>query len=67
LGYALGAGTDPASATAEGVPTAAAALDLARQHRLELPITAAVHTVTTGTASVAEAITTLLARDLTEE
>ncbi|UWQ22371.1 NAD(P)H-dependent glycerol-3-phosphate dehydrogenase [Jannaschia sp. W003] len=67
LGLALGRGEPLPGATAEGVPTAAAALDLGRRHGLDLPITAAVHALTTGRLGVAEAIDALLSRDLTHE
>lgn len=67
LGHALGAGTPPPAATAEGVPTAEAALALAKREGLDLPITTAVHAVTTRQQTAAQAMAALLSRDLTEE
>ena len=67
LGLAIGQRTDRPQATAEGVPTAEAALRLGARHGLDLPVTAAVHALVTGAAEVEDAIAALLARDLTVE
>ena len=67
LGHALGAGRPPPDATAEGVPTAEAALALAAREGVELPVTAAVHALVAGAVAVEDAVRALLSRDLTTE
>lgn len=67
-GYMLGQGQTPdATKTVEGKPTAQAALALAQQHGIDMPITAMVSQVITGERSLSDAITALLSRDLTKE
>ena len=67
-GFTLGQGGTPdASKTVEGKPTAQAALDLARRHGIDMPITAMVSQIITGERSLSDAITDLLSRDLTKE
>ncbi|NDU89804.1 NAD(P)H-dependent glycerol-3-phosphate dehydrogenase [Ferrovum myxofaciens] len=48
---------------AEGVPTAPAALQLAQEHGVEMPITATVQKVLSGALNVQDAVLQLLARD----
>ncbi|MBV2359522.1 NAD(P)-dependent glycerol-3-phosphate dehydrogenase [Thalassococcus sp. CAU 1522] len=68
FGEALGRGDTPdATMTVEGKATARAALDIAERAGLSLPITTAVHAISTGQTSVADAIQGLLARPLKEE
>lgn len=51
----------------EGIPTAGAALTLARRHGVEMPITAAVHDVLCGGKDLLCALTELMSRDLRGE
>ena len=67
LGLALGRGADRPAATAEGVPTTHAALDLADRHGIDMPLARAVGSVLNGTADVRGALAALLSRDLTTE
>jgi glycerol-3-phosphate dehydrogenase (NAD(P)+) len=55
------------SMVAEGMETAVAALDLARRHRVDLPITAAVQAVLSGESGPEAAISLLMERSLTRE
>ncbi len=48
---------------AEGVPTALAVLELAHQHRVEMPITDTIQKVLSGTLSATGAVSHLMARD----
>ncbi len=67
-GFALGQGQAPdTSKTVEGVATALAALEVARRHDIDMPITSMVSQIIAGKTSLAHAITTLLSRDLTKE
>lgn len=52
---------------AEGVSTAAVALDLAARHRVDMPITHAVHKLLTGELNAPEALRQLLARETRDE
>ena len=61
-GYALGAGMPLPSATAEGVPTAAAACLAAERAGVEMPIAAAVRDVLRGQLTPADAAAVLLKR-----
>jgi glycerol-3-phosphate dehydrogenase (NAD(P)+) len=73
LGIELGQGQSLNEALArrlavtEGVHTASAVVALAKQHGIDMPIAAAVHTVISGAATVYEAIGALLARPLRAE
>lgn len=73
LGYALGEGQKldeilgSRTSVAEGVPTAAAALELARQRKINMPIVESVAAVLQETTSVDQAILDLLARPLKAE
>ncbi len=73
LGIHLGQGRPLAdvlaerNSVAEGVHTAGAALALAQQHGLEMPITEAVAAIVSGSLGVDEAIQTLLNRPFTTE
>jgi len=73
LGYALGQGQSLAEimagrkSVAEGVYTAAAAVALAAQHGVELPICAAVHRILDQGANVEAEISSLLSRPLRQE
>ncbi|MFO1208173.1 MAG: NAD(P)H-dependent glycerol-3-phosphate dehydrogenase [Amaricoccus sp.] len=67
LGQALGAGNPRPAGTVEGVATARAACQLGAAHGVELPIAAAVADVLDGTATIAQAMESLLARPLREE
>lgn len=73
LGLALGRGEALAdilkarTSVTEGVYTASAMVELARAHAVDLPISAAVHDILAGKASVREAIGELLARPLRAE
>ncbi len=48
---------------AEGVPTTKAVMELARRHRVEMPITEAVHAVLFESRDVIRALTDLMTRD----
>lgn len=68
LGLAIGQGQDfDTGITVEGAATARAMTDLAAQHGLDLPVTAAVNALVQGKSTVAEALQSLLARPLREE
>ena len=73
LGAALGQGKtlqtimEERRSVAEGVHTAKAVLALANKHQIEMPIAEAVDAIVSGTQSVEEAITGLLARPFTRE
>lgn len=73
LGYALGQGRALADilaerkSVAEGVHTAAAAVALAKQHNIEMPICEAVDRILNRNGSVDTAIDALLARPLKQE
>lgn len=73
LGIALGKGLSLADAlaasagVAEGATTARAALNLAAAHHIDMPITAAVDRVLSGTQSIDDAINNLLSRPLKAE
>jgi glycerol-3-phosphate dehydrogenase (NAD(P)+) len=69
-GFALGAGQPPdPAATVEGLATAQAVLRQAIRFGIaaDMPVTAMVGAVTTGRASVAQAVQTLMTRPLKEE
>jgi glycerol-3-phosphate dehydrogenase (NAD(P)+) len=51
------------NSVAEGVPTTGAVLQLARRHRVEMPITEAVHAVLFEGRDVIQALTELMTRD----
>lgn len=73
LGYALGQGQTledilaDRKTVAEGVPTAAAAAEVAQKHDVEMPIVAAVDAVLNKGADVQDVIQKLLARPLKAE
>ncbi len=73
LGRALGQGQHlhdvlgSRVAVTEGVYTAAAVAGLARKHRLDMPISQAVHAILEGRISIDEAIVTLMQRPLKAE
>lgn len=73
LGRGLGEGKSLTSilgsrtAVTEGVYTAAAVVDLARQKGIEMPIAEAVHAIIEGRISVEDAITALMLRPLKAE
>lgn len=73
LGFALGEGQrlddilSSRNSVAEGVPTAAAALELAKHHNIDVPIIESVAAVLQDTTSVDQAILDLLARPLKAE
>ena len=48
---------------AEGVPTTRAVMELARRHKVEMPITEAVHAVLFEGKDVFQALTDLMTRD----
>lgn len=72
-GRLLGQGCSPEETTqkltqtAEGMKSAAAVLELAQQHRVEMPIAQAVVAVLTGKLAVENIATLLLARELKAE
>ncbi len=68
-GLALGSGAAPAAATVEGLATARAVLQQALRFGMaaQMPVTTMVEAVTTGRASVADAVQTLMSRPLKEE
>ena len=66
-GLALGRGAPLPDATTEGVATARAAAALAARHGIDVPVTAAVEALTSGTVDLRGAMDALLSRDLTEE
>lgn len=71
-GLAIGRGADPAGVlgagrTIEGAPTARAALELARRHGVEMPITAQIEQVLYHGLDPAEAVRRLMARGATGE
>jgi glycerol-3-phosphate dehydrogenase (NAD(P)+) len=55
------------SEVAEGVRTAGATVELARRHRVEMPIAAAVHAVLEGRIAPEEAADRLMQRQLRPE
>lgn len=61
-GMTVAEATAATSQTAEGVKSAASILELARRHRVEMPITEVVVAVINGTITVAEAASLLMAR-----
>lgn len=73
LGYALGQGQQLAAilaarkSVAEGVTTAAAAVALAAQHQVDMPICTAVHRILDEGAAIDAEITGLLTRPLKQE
>ena len=73
LGMALGQGANlvdilaARTSVAEGVPTAAAALELAQKHNVEMPIVAAADAILNHGASVEDTISALLARPFRAE
>lgn len=73
LGIALGEGRKlddllgARASVVEGVYTASAVMDIAREHGLDLPICAAVQAIVSGSISVDEAIESLLARPFRAE
>ncbi len=66
-GLAFGSGNGQTGGTVEGLATARAAAMLAKMHRVDTPITAAVAQVVAGEASVETAMAALLSRPLKEE
>ena len=62
LGHALGRGEPAPGALAEGALTAAALVEMAREHGVDMPICAAVDAILTGRLSVSDAVEALLAR-----
>ena len=66
FGVALGRGENPAAASggklAEGAATAAALIALAREKRLEMPISATVEALIAGRIEAKAAVSALLAR-----
>ena len=73
LGRALGQGEKLEAvlggrvSVAEGIYTAAAAVRLAGQHNIEMPITGAVHAILEGQATVDDAISALMRRPFKAE
>ncbi|UWQ17774.1 NAD(P)-dependent glycerol-3-phosphate dehydrogenase [Jannaschia sp. M317] len=67
LGLALGRGETPPQATVEGAATARAALDVARDHGVDMPVSAATAGLVAGALTVKDAMRSLLTRDLTTE
>jgi glycerol-3-phosphate dehydrogenase (NAD(P)+) len=73
LGRALGQGEKLEAvlsgrvSVAEGIYTAAAAVRLANQHSIEMPITSAVHAILEGQATVDDAIAALMRRPFKAE
>lgn len=67
LGQAIGSGAPRPGGTTEGAATAEAALRLATQHGIDMPITRAVAALVANRLSVKDAMTELLTRDLTAE
>ena len=66
-GIALGSGSDPGTATTEGIATATAVVDLAAKHGVEMPISVAVSHIISGRLSVGDAMEQLLARPPAKE
>lgn len=67
-GLALGGGQPPpAGTTTEGLATARAALRLAQEHGIDLPITRMVALVVAADIDLSEAVTTLMSRPLKQE
>lgn len=73
VGLRIGKGEKPAAIAAsmhhvaEGVPTAEAAFDLARERGLDLPITAAMNAILQGKTDPETAVRDLMSRSLKEE
>lgn len=67
LGHAIGAGTDAPTALSEGAATAQAALALADDRGVDLPITRVTAALVKGDLTVKDAMRDLLDRDLTKE
>ncbi|MDZ4136080.1 MAG: NAD(P)H-dependent glycerol-3-phosphate dehydrogenase [Paracoccaceae bacterium] len=67
-GQALGAGSEfDTNVTVEGVATARAVTNLAKKHRIDLPIAAMVAALTDGTITLPDAIQALMSRPLKQE
>ncbi|MBT8458571.1 MAG: glycerol-3-phosphate dehydrogenase, partial [Boseongicola sp.] len=67
-GIAFGQGKEPdTSSTIEGIATAAALSAEATKQGLDLPLTKAIHAVTTGKIAVQDAVGALLARPIKQE
>lgn len=66
-GVALGAGKPPAQATVEGVATAEAAVRLAAQLGIDIPVTAMVARLVADAIGVADAVRQLMSRPLKQE
>ena len=67
-GIAIGRGDAPdTSSTIEGIATAEALASEARVHGIDLPLTSAIHAVTTGEMAVNDAVGALLARPIKQE
>ncbi|MGB3407411.1 MAG: NAD(P)H-dependent glycerol-3-phosphate dehydrogenase, partial [Jannaschia sp.] len=67
LGMAIGRGDPRPDAITEGVATADAALRLATDRKIDLPVTQVVAGLVAGRLTVKDAMTDLLTRDLTTE
>jgi len=67
-GVAFGRGEQPdTSSTTEGIATAQALAEEAKAHGLDLPLTTAIHAVTTGKMDVHDVVDALLARPAKQE
>ncbi len=67
-GVAFGRGETPdMTSTTEGIATAEALAIEAELHQLDMPLTTAIHAVTTGKIDVHDAVGTLLARPVKQE
>jgi glycerol-3-phosphate dehydrogenase (NAD(P)+) len=67
-GVAFGRGETPdMTSTTEGIATAEALAIEAELHHLDMPLTTAIHAVTTGKTDVHDAVGTLLARPVKQE
>ena len=66
-GLALGSGAPPPKATVEGIATAKAVSNLAKNAQISMPITDAVTDVLDAKITISEAMTSLLSRPLTKE
>ncbi|MBJ2149579.1 NAD(P)H-dependent glycerol-3-phosphate dehydrogenase [Paracoccus sp. IB05] len=66
-GLALGQGREAAKATVEGVATAQAATRLAREKKIDMPVTTMVARLVAGETNLGEAVRDLMSRPLKQE
>ncbi len=66
-GYSISAALDKVNATVEGLVTLEAVITIAEKQRISMPIAEHIYAVTSGAINAKDAMTSLLARDITTE